>query len=316
MNANAAITFSGSGTNTFTGAFNGGASAINMNSTGVVQNLNGTINFTGPITVSNGTLGFSPTADTTLGGGAINVGTAQGNVGTLTIGPHAMLTTSALTVGANNGSNGNGTLIQTGGTISATGTVNLGNNGGIGTLNLSGGTIKWGRLNMATNGNGNNCRLFRHHYDWRRRAGQCDQRQYRHGAILQSAGNDHAQRRQPDAGDPTRLGRLTPRAWCGFRTTTPRTWARIHYNLNGGVFTAGGMEISVTADSSGTGNFNLNRPADRQFQRRHTARRQRQLPLSLIRRAPARCRRHDCRRWKSVRHQRARRRRHDRHQRP
>ena len=70
VNASAAITFTGTGTNTFNGFFNGGESAINMSSTGLVQNLNGTINFTGPITVSNGTLGLSPSADTTLGGGA------------------------------------------------------------------------------------------------------------------------------------------------------------------------------------------------------------------------------------------------------
>ena len=152
MNANAAITFTGSGTNTFLGTFNAGASAINMSSAGLVQNLNGTVNVTGAITVNNGTLGFSPTADTAIGGGAINVGAAGSNNGTLTIGPHAMVTTSALTVGANNNSNGIGTVIQTGGQLQANGVVNLGNNGGSGTLNLSGGTFNSGAINMATNG--------------------------------------------------------------------------------------------------------------------------------------------------------------------
>src|SRR5262249_48466438 len=62
VNANAAITFSGSGTNTYTGAFSGGSSSITVNgSASLIQNLNGTIGgVTGVITVNNGTLNLTP----------------------------------------------------------------------------------------------------------------------------------------------------------------------------------------------------------------------------------------------------------------
>ncbi len=258
VNANSAITFTGSGTNTFSGAFNGGASAITMNSAGLVQNLNGTINFTGAITVSNGTLGFSPTADTALGGGAINVGTAQGNVGTLSVGPHAMLTGSALTVGSNGGNNGNGTIIQTGGLLQATGTTNLGNNGGGATLNLSGGAFNVTGLNMVTNGSSNNNAACFANIT----IGAGEQvnviggniiigQFFNPGATITQNGGSLALATDT-SGTPNPTGVLR------FQNNNAQNMGAYTYNLNGGVFTAGGVEITITADSSGTGNFNLN----------------------------------------------------------
>ena len=254
VNANAAITFSGSGTNTFTGAFNGGGSAINMNAVGGVQNLNGTISFTGPITVSNGTLGFSPTADTAIGGGAINVGAAQANVGTLAVGPHAMVTTSALTVGANNGSNGVGTIIQTGGLLQSNGAVSLGNNGGIGTLNLSGGTFNSGAINMATNGPASSATII---------VGAGEQANIINGNIVMGQFFNPPSTITVNGGNLTlatdTTGTPNPTGVLRFQNNNAQNMGTYTVNLNGGVLTAGGMEISVTADSSGTGNFNLNR---------------------------------------------------------
>ena len=254
VNANAAITFTGSGTNTFLGTFNGGASAINMSSAGLVQNLNGTVNVTGPITVNNGNLGFSPTADTAIGGGAINVGAAGSNNGTLTIGPHAMVTASALTVGANNGTNGIGTVVQTGGLLQSNGAVNLGNNGGSGTLNLSGGTFNSGAMNMATNGAASSATII---------IGAGEQANIINGNIVMGQFFNPPSTITVNGGSLTlatdTTGTPNPTGVLRFQNNNAQNMGTYTVNLNGGVLTAGGMEISVTADSSGTGNFNLNR---------------------------------------------------------
>ena len=225
-----------------------------MNAVGGVQNLNGTISFTGPITVSNGTLGFSPTADTAIGGGAINVGAAQANVGTLAVGPHAMVTTSALTVGANNGSNGVGTIIQTGGLLQSNGAVSLGNNGGIGTLNLSGGTFNSGAINMATNGPASSATII---------VGAGEQANIINGNIVMGQFFNPPSTITVNGGNLTlatdTTGTPNPTGVLRFQNNNAQNMGTYTVNLNGGVLTAGGMEISVTADSSGTGNFNLNR---------------------------------------------------------
>ena len=254
VNANAAITFTGSGTNTFLGTFNGGASAINMSSAGLVQNLNGTVNFTGPITVSNGNLGFSPTADTAIGGGAINVGAAGSNNGTLTIGPHAMVTASALTVGANNGTNGIGTVVQTGGLLQSNGAVNLGNNGGSGTLNLSGGTFNSGAMNMATNGAASSATII---------IGAGEQANIINGNIVMGQFFNPPSTITVNGGNLTlatdTTGTPNPTGVLRFQNNNAQNMGTYTVNLNGGVLTAGGMEISVTADSSGRREFQLNR---------------------------------------------------------
>ena len=178
-------------------------------------------------------------------------------MGTLTIGPHATLTTSALTVGANNGSNGTGTLVQTGGTINATGTVNLGNNGGIGTLNLSGGTMNMGPVNMATNGNGNNSGCSATII-----IGAGEQVNVINGNIVMGQFYNPPGTITLNGGNLTMASDITgtpnPTGIVRFQNNNAQNMGAYTINLNGGVFTAGGLEISVTADSSGTGNFNLN----------------------------------------------------------
>ena len=254
VNAGAAITFTGSGTNTFSGTFNS-SGGITMNSVGEVQTIGGTItNAIGAITVSNGTLGYSPAADANIGGSAINVGSAGGNVGTLSIGPHALITaTGAVTVGSNDATNGNGTIVQTGGSFTANGALNLGNNGGTGALNLSGGVFNVGSVSMATNGAASSASIT---------VGAGEQMNVINGNIQMGQFFNPPSTITMNGGNLTFAsdtnGTPNPSGQLLFQNNNAANMGFYTVNLNGGVFTAGGMSVVITADSQG-GNFNLNR---------------------------------------------------------
>ncbi len=253
------VTFGGSTTNTFAGAFNMGNGTITVDGAGVVQNLTGGVTFSGPTTVRNGTLSFSPSADTTLGatGAAVTVGTGLNNSGTLAVvGPHATLLASTLTVGSNDTTNAIGTVTQTGGTIQSNGAVNLGNNGGNGTLNLSGGTFNiGGQLNMATNNAGSSATVI---------VGAGEQVNLVNNNIQIGAFFNPPSTITLNGGSfnmvldtlsftPNAAGRII------FQNNNAQNLGTYTVNLNGGVLSVGGMNVNVTADSSGVSNFNLNR---------------------------------------------------------
>jgi autotransporter-associated beta strand protein len=272
VNASANLTFSGSGTNTFTGALNAGASTIIANgSQSMVQNLNGTVGgFTGVTTVSNGTLNYNTSAATTLGSNttpvAINIATAANNVGTLGIGANVTYNVSTITVGSNDGTNGIGTLNSSGviqvfgpGGTATTPSLNIGNNGGTGNVNINGGSmLVAGNVSMSTSGAAAS------------------------SAISIAAGASVTI--VPSANTPgniiigsffnppatinlnggnltfTQADLVTPNASSEIilQNNNSNNFGTYSFNLNAGVMTVGSFALAVTADSNG-GNFNLNR---------------------------------------------------------
>jgi len=267
VTANAALTFSGSGTNTYTGGFTGGSTSITVNgSASLVQNLSGTISgVTGSITVNNGTLNLTPAGGTTIGaspGQAINVGTATGNNGTLAIGSTVTLNTSTMTIGANNGTNGIGVFTSAGtlqvfgpGGTSTAPSINIGNNGGVGTLSLTGGSMLVSG-NVGMSGSGGTA------------ASTINVGAGASMSILSNAnvpgniviGNFFA----PPATINMNGGNLTftdavltpnPNSRIIFQNNNASNFGTYTINLNAGTLTVGGLALSVTGGTA----FNLNR---------------------------------------------------------
>ena len=164
----------------------------------------------------------------------------------------------ALTVGGNANTNGSGTIIQTGGVIQSTTAANLGNSGGGTTLNLSGGTFNVAGLNMVGNGQGNNNAACFANIT----IGAGEQFNVIGGNVVVGTFFNPGASFTQNGGNFTfaadTTGTPNPTGVLRFQNNNAQNMGTYVYNLNGGVFTAGGVEITITADSSTTGNFNLN----------------------------------------------------------
>ena len=256
------LTFSGTTTATFAGGLNVGSGTITANGNGLVQNLTGSaISFSGATVVNNGTLNYNPSVDTTLGStsAAVQVGTAANNVGTLQVGPHAMLFASTITVADSGFNNGNGTIIQTGGLIQCNGNLNITSNSqGIGTLNLSGGTFAVGGpvfMSQNTGANGIGSSTIN--------VGAGEQFGVVNNDITMGVFFNPSATINVNGGTLGFYSDGSLTSYSGsngiiFRNNNAQNMGAYTVNLNGGVLAAATIGINITADSSGVGNFNLN----------------------------------------------------------
>jgi fibronectin-binding autotransporter adhesin len=268
VNASGNVTIAGGpGTHNFQGTFNGPTASITVDGPGggPTQILSGSIAYSGNTTVNNGALTLSPSADTSIGtaGTTANIGINPSSAGTLTIGPHMTFTSGTIYVGSRadgTATNGQGTLIQTGGDIETNSLLLVGTNQAAGTANvmLNGGimNVYTSGITMSINPNANNSASSAsvtvnsgatlNVVNSNIVIGQFFNAP---GTITVNGGN--LTMASDNTGTPNPSGQIQ------FRNNNATNLGTYTVNLNGGVLTAGAIGINITADGAG-GNFNVN----------------------------------------------------------